>query len=55
MTSFRVNGHDETYSHVSNVSLQSVVKRMEQATKEKQNDAEEVIPFEASGKKTLMP
>jgi integrase len=40
----------ERYSHVSNVSLQSAVNRMEQATKEKTEKAD-VIPLEANTKK----
>ena len=40
----------ERYSHVSNVSLQSAVSRMEQATKEKSERAD-VIPLHANGEK----
>jgi integrase len=40
----------ERYSHVSNVSLQSAVKRMEQVTKEKSEKAD-VIPLKVNGEK----
>jgi hypothetical protein len=42
----------ERYSHVSNVSLQSAVKRMERATEEKAQEKKQadVIPLQVNGK-----